>query len=182
MTTASATELNPSLLATFDALVRDRRPSLLRLAARRSGTTDLETAEDIVQEAVFCAWSRLHRFSGRSALSTWVHGFVVNVARKLRERVGRARTSEDGGDLDDVCGADPDSLDCAVRREQRAEIGRTLRRLAPSDRRALVLRHLRDCDTDDLAARLGVSGGTLRVRLHRASARFAALARLEFAA
>ena len=47
-------------------------------------------------------------------------------------------------------------------------IGRGLGRLSPEHRAVVVLRFWADLSTDAIAERLGVPGGTVRSRLHRA--------------
>ena len=42
-------------------------------------TADPAVAEELTQQAFVRAWRKLHLFSGRSALSTWLHRLTVNV-------------------------------------------------------------------------------------------------------
>ncbi|MBA0085767.1 MAG: hypothetical protein HRJ53_12285, partial [Acidobacteria bacterium Pan2503] len=43
-----------------------------------------EDAEDALQNAFMSAFLRLHRFEGRSALSTWFTRVVINAALMIR--------------------------------------------------------------------------------------------------
>ncbi len=47
---------------------------------------DLDTAEDVVQEAFIKAYEKLHSFEGRSSFKSWLFQIAVNNARnKLRD-------------------------------------------------------------------------------------------------
>lgn len=54
-----------------------------------------------------------------------------------------------------------------------------LRRLSPNQRAAIVLHHVADLDTDEVARRMGCSRATVRVHLHRAKARLRDMLREE---
>src|SRR5438045_1997676 len=61
----------------FAELVDELSPRMLKLArVYLSGAT---LAEEAVQDAWIVVLERLDRFEGRSSLSTWVLGIVVNV-------------------------------------------------------------------------------------------------------
>jgi RNA polymerase sigma-70 factor, ECF subfamily len=47
-------------------------------------------ADDLAQEALVIAWSRLDRFEGRSSFRAWVCGIGYRIARDARRAYGRA--------------------------------------------------------------------------------------------
>jgi RNA polymerase sigma-70 factor (ECF subfamily) len=69
----------------FSLLVRRHQKSLLRISLRF--VKDLETAEDVVQEAFIKAFERLHSFEARSSFKSWIFQIAINTAKnKLRDR------------------------------------------------------------------------------------------------
>jgi hypothetical protein len=73
----------------FAELVDELSPRMLKLA--RVYVTGSAIAEEAVQEAWIVVLERLDRFEGRSSLSTWVLGIVVNVARARGRHESRSR-------------------------------------------------------------------------------------------
>jgi len=61
----------------FEQIYRQQVGRIHALCWRLTGDADL--AEELTQEAFVRAWRKLHLFSGRSALSTWLHRLTVNV-------------------------------------------------------------------------------------------------------
>lgn len=72
----------------FAALVDELSPAMLRMARIHVRTT--EAAEDVVQEAWLAVIKGLDRFEGRSKLSTWILGIVINIARRRGVRDARS--------------------------------------------------------------------------------------------
>ncbi|MBK9323327.1 MAG: sigma-70 family RNA polymerase sigma factor [Bdellovibrionaceae bacterium] len=67
----------------FSELVKRHQKGLLRMSLRF--VKDLDTAEDVVQEAFIKAYEKLHSFEGRSSFKSWLFQIAVNNARnKLR--------------------------------------------------------------------------------------------------
>lgn len=68
----------------FSELVRRHQRGVLRLSMRFM--KNIDTAQDVVQEAFIKAYEKLHLFEGRSAFKSWLYQIAVNTARnKLRE-------------------------------------------------------------------------------------------------
>ena len=80
---------------TFAELVDELSPRMLKLA--RVYLTGAALAEEAVQDAWIVVLERLDRFEGRSSLSTWVLGIVVNVARA--RVVSSARSGHGAGGI-----------------------------------------------------------------------------------
>ena len=62
-----------------------------------------------------------------------------------------------------------------IRQEQREQVRAALAALAPRDREILVMRHLEQMETPEIAAALGISEGAVRNRQYRALIRLRAL-------
>ena len=142
------------------AVLYDRHtPYLWRLALRLAGG-DSETAREAVSEAWVRAFVRLDRFEGRSRLSTWLAGFLVNVSRELSR--GAARTES----LEDIAmeskPSDPVS---------RIDIDRALARLPDGFRQVLVLHDVEGYTHEEIAEMLGIVPGTSKSQLSRARQR-----------
>jgi RNA polymerase sigma-70 factor (ECF subfamily) len=67
----------------------------------------------------------------------------------------------------------------AERREHDARVRHALRRLSPHLRQILVLRYFEGLSYEELASRLSIPIGSVRSRLHRASASFREIRSLE---
>jgi RNA polymerase sigma-70 factor (ECF subfamily) len=61
----------------FGALAEDHRASLLRLCQKMTGSP--EEAEDLVQETLLRAYTRIAEFELRSSLATWLHRIATNL-------------------------------------------------------------------------------------------------------
>ena len=144
-------------------------------AARR--VSDAAMAEDIAQETMRRVIEALR--SGRVQNAEAIAGFVFQTAKHVcmhaHRSAGReARAMRRLHDPSDPEGAHPDALTHLVSEERCARVRAALRTLSPDDRDLLRALYFDQLDTTDLAARLGLSPGALRVRKHRAVQRLAA--------
>lgn len=123
---------------------------------------DSSAAEDIAQEAILAAVGRIHRFDRRRPFGPWLHRIVVNRSIDwVRARNRRGEVSADGVvELEDPGSSDGDRLP--------DDLVAALATLDPEDRAVVVLRHLFDYDSTEIASMLGVPPGTVRTRLRRA--------------
>lgn len=123
---------------------------------------DAGAAEDIAQESMLAAVERIHRFDRRRPFGPWLHRIVVNRSIDwVRARRRRGEVSADAMAEGAVAGpAEPVDLP--------DDLVTALRTLDPEDRAVVVLRHLFDYDSREIARMLGVPPGTVRTRLRRA--------------
>jgi RNA polymerase sigma-70 factor (ECF subfamily) len=63
----------------FSELVKRHQKGLLRMSLRF--VRDLDTAEDVVQDAFIKAYEKLHSFEGRASFKSWLYQIAVNNAR-----------------------------------------------------------------------------------------------------
>ncbi|WKN48090.1 SigE family RNA polymerase sigma factor [Nocardioides sp. Arc9.136] len=158
----------------FTAYVVARRAQLYRTAYLLCG--DPHRAEDVVQTALaklYVAWPRAAR-SG--SLDAYARRVVVNShLDDVRRPWHRERPTEDGLlDRPEPAGQDgqdgPDGTDSD-------ELWAALRRLAPGQRRVVVLRHYWGLSVEETAADLGISPGTVKSQTSDALARLRAALR-----
>lgn len=147
---------------------------LVRLCARF--VPDRATAEDLAQETLIIAWQHAHELRDPAARPAWLAG----IARRRCLMWGRRRRREAGHVVDVYRSSDgldaspledlPDELDLELRleRDELADLlDRALALLPATTGQALVQRYIEGLPQGEVAARLGVSEGTLAVRLHR---------------
>jgi RNA polymerase sigma-70 factor (ECF subfamily) len=88
-------EVRQGQRASFSELVKRHQRGLLRMSMRFM--KDLDSSQDVVQEAFIKAYEKLNLFEGRASFKSWLYQIAVNTARnKLREN--RHQFS----DIDDV--------------------------------------------------------------------------------
>jgi RNA polymerase sigma-70 factor (ECF subfamily) len=171
---------------TFAELVDELGPRMLRLA--RVYTNDPAAAEDAVQEAWLVVLAGLDRFEGRSSLSTWILGIVVNISRARRRREARsspfsALNRDQGPIIDPDRFLPPDhdrwpghwAIPPAPWPEQAlqtAEGERAIREsiagLPEAARAVITLRDMIGCTPEETCNALGITDTNQRVLLHRA--------------
>ena len=159
----------------FDRVVRDNAPRLRTLGVRIL-KCEFE-AEDALQDTLMCAIRGLHRFDGRSAVSSWLYRIMINNCR-MRLRTEAAQRRALHALAQDPCASETDTPWArAVARDQLERLGEMLSELPGTYREVVELRVLRDFDTSTAAKTLGVQEGVVKVRLHRARRMLRELAR-----
>jgi RNA polymerase sigma-70 factor (ECF subfamily) len=114
-------------------------------------------AEDIVQEALVHAWTRLWMLRRPERFGAWMRRIV---ARRCLSHARRSRPLRRSGELAEVpaSGATPDAgLDTA----------RLLSTLAPRQRAVLYLTWMEGCTDREAGRILGLRAATVRVHRHR---------------
>lgn len=162
------------------ALWRRFHSRLLILGVRRLGNR--ADAEDMAQDALQRVAEALHQSRVRepSALPAFVYQTAIHVCQQsLRKRYRERRA------LEGYARSSPDDHGAAhaltdlIDEERRRTVRLALQRLAVDDRELLEQLYARDTDPEQLAGRLGISSGALRVRKHRALQRLSAALRDE---
>lgn len=121
-------------------------------------------AEEAVQEALVRAWLRRDACRSPEAPLPWVLEITRNEARRVLGRQARLGTLEP---LQHAPREDDALAGAAVR----LTVEQALRTLAERDRRVLHLRYAEDLTQVEVARRMGLPEGTVKVRLHRARGR-----------
>jgi RNA polymerase sigma-70 factor (ECF subfamily) len=134
----------------------------LRYLTRLAGAPE---AEDLTQTVLLKATEGLGAFRHDSSLSTWVYRIATNVA------MDRLRAAPCPPQDAPVEAHVPSAEATAIREEMNACIREFIERLPQNQRAVLVLSELEGFTNAEIAAILGVSLESVKIRLHRARAR-----------
>ena len=129
-----------------------------------------ESAEDVMQNALFNAYLKLDTYRGDSAFYTWLYRIAVNMALSYRRAAKpvvstnqqQEMTGQEVIDQNEAVGE-------ALEREERAAVLHAAIGTLPEQYRSvIILREIEGCNYDTIAEILSISSGTVRSRLHRA--------------
>jgi RNA polymerase sigma-70 factor (ECF subfamily) len=177
--------------AAFAALVDHYAPAMLRVA--RGYVSNVQTAEDVVQETWIAVMNGIAGFEARSSLRTWLFTVLINIAKKRGVRDRRIAESERMAagvtvDPDRFRPADapdwpghwkdgrepspfPDTPEGSVLGRELMEVARCeLDRLPERQRTVVSMRDLLGMDSVEVCQLLGISVANQRVLLHRGRA------------
>lgn len=129
----------------FSELVKRHQRGILRLSLRF--VKDMDTAEDVAQEAFIKAYEKLNSFEGRASFKSWLFQIAVNTARnKLREN------KRDTVDIDNVQLAVDAEAEMSLVHTAVADLLQTeVDKLPFKQRTALVLRVYEDLSFNEIA-------------------------------
>jgi RNA polymerase sigma-70 factor (ECF subfamily) len=142
----------------FTELYDRHTPYLYRLALRL-GAGDEALAAEVVHEAWVRATERLSAFEWRSALRTWLAGFVVTVHREQVREPRELTLAGDGPATEDR--TQGGTLD-------RMDLERAIAALPAGYRQVLVLHDVEGFTHAEIGALLGLDAGTSKSQLARA--------------
>jgi len=136
---------------------------------------DQPTAEDLTQETLIVAWQGAHELRDPAARTAWLAGIARRRClmwwrRRQREMAHFAevpgRRGSPSPSVEDLPGDGDMEID--LERDELAHVlDHALALLPATTRQALVQHYVDGLPQAEIAARLGVSEGTLAVRLHR---------------
>lgn len=148
-------------MAAFHLLVDRHAESLYRLAVSLVGNA--HDAEDALQETLAGAFRGLAAFREQSSVKTWLAGILVRqVARHFR-RGWFGRKNVELEKAPEPAGGPPSATS-----DVRMDVQAAILALPPQPREVIVLRELQGFSYEEIAQVLGVPGGTVESRLHRA--------------
>lgn len=141
----------------FEALVRRYAGPLMAFCRRFVGEAD---AADRVQEAFLRVWKNLGRFDPSRRFSSWLWRIAQNAC------VDALRARREWEPLDEV---DPPASDAApLVADASPGLNRAVADLPPRQRAVLHLKYALGLDAVEIAERLDMTPGNVRVVLHRA--------------
>lgn len=133
-------------------------------------------ASDAAQEALVRVYTRIHKFRGDAAFSTWLFRVVTNTCLDELRRRGRLNHAslDEPGSIEAVLVpqqglvAYGNPVEQAERGEVQEAVQRAINRLPDDYRVVVVMRDIQDYSYQQIALYLGTSLGTVKSRLHRA--------------
>lgn len=130
-----------------------------------------QDAQDATQTAFLKSWRALPTFLVGAPFRPWLLRIVVNEAKNRRDH--RWRWPQTHVFTSEAMIANTDMLpeDLIARSETSRELVAAIERLKPSDQQILLLRYALDLSEREIAATLDIKPGTVKSRLHRATAR-----------
>lgn len=138
-------------------------------------------AEDAAQEAIIKVYRNLQSFRGDAKFSTWVLSIARNEGLgRLRKRASSHEQpledvlagsgNENSGDFTPALLTDwrEVPLEALERQELRECLSKAVLSLPPIYREVVQLRDIDELDVEETATVLGITAGSVKVRLHRA--------------
>ncbi len=126
---------------------------------------DQAVAEDLAAEAFARAYSRWSTVRTHPNPEAWLLRVVGNLAVDHVRREGRRPEQRADGER-----ADPSADDAALR----VDLAKALHRLSSRQQEVVVMRYLIDLTEDDVAVSLGMTTGSVKTHLHRATTKLRA--------
>ena len=144
----------------FERLYRMHIDRVYGLCLRMTG--NVSEAEDCAQEAFIQAWSKLDRFRGDSAFSTWLHRIAVNTV------LGRIRKSKREQDRIQVAHEQATSPVAVADTGELRDLAEAVDRLPQGARHVFVLHAVYGYSHEETGNMLDIAPGTSKAQLHRA--------------
>lgn len=131
-----------------------------------------QEAEDVTQETFYQAYKSYGSFKGDSSASTWLYSIMMNVVNShLRNKRRQPRQSgvsvEDGEAAAAPHNATANVESSFFKNETFREINAALMKLPLSHRAVFILCVVEEKTSQEAAKIIGISSGTVRVRLYR---------------
>ena len=149
----------------FATIYRRYRQEVYEVCRRR--LRDPIAAEDVTHDTFLRAYSNLHVFDDERRLLPWLIAIATRRCIDVQRRDSRTSASDSVVDGDVRCGDDP-TLEAVVAGEERRRLERGLKRLAPRQRRALLLHAIEGWSYADIATAEGVSVASTKSLLFHA--------------
>ena len=150
----------------FVAIVQKYHEMVFTLSLRI--VQNREEAEEVAQDVFMSVYNSLHKFQGKSKLSTWIYRIAYN--RSLNylksEKKNRATTSleksqEFFGDHQ------PDAFEVINREEKNTLVKKALLRLPETEQIIITLYYYEELSTKEIAGIVDLSVQNVKVKLHR---------------
>jgi RNA polymerase sigma-70 factor (ECF subfamily) len=124
-------------------------------------------ADDLLQEILLQVWRSLPGFEERAELGTWCYRIAINTAISWKRKHVRKQVERAASDLDQRPGTNNSTANEA------GLLQRFLAELGEVDQ-AVLLMHLENVESAEIAAAIGVSEGAIRTRMSRLRQKLAA--------
>ncbi len=144
----------------FESLYRLHVDKVYGLCLRMTGNAS--EAEDCTQEAFIQAWSKLSKFRGDSAFSTWLHRIAVN---SVLGRMRKARRGQEHIQAVTDISPVPETIGDTGNFE---DLQKAVDELPDGAKHVFVLHAVYGYTHDETSNMLGIAAGTSKAQLHRA--------------
>lgn len=161
----------------LERLVRNESDRIFRCVRRL--IRDDDEARSLVQETFLQAIGKFEGFRGDSKVSTWLCAIAINLARSALRKSSRLDPLEEddidrlqpaftasGRHADSYTDWNPEAF--VERNESHRLLHDAIDRLPEAYKTVIVLRDMEELPAEEVAEILGLTEGTMRVRLHRA--------------
>ena len=144
-----------------------RRYSRLVLSVCRQSHLIGADAEDVCQAAFLVLARKAKTAHWQHSVANWLYTTARNLARKARTTAQRRATHEQRAAVPEAV----PPIDSMIARELLDAVGEEIEKLPIIYREPLVLSFLEDMSREEIAIRLGVPAGTVKMRLERGKRR-----------
>jgi RNA polymerase sigma-70 factor (ECF subfamily) len=152
----------------FLETITNLRPSLHRYCSRMTGS--VLDGEDVVQDALFEAYRKLHQYDDSRPLKPWLFRIAHNRCIDLLRRRGvRAEAEAAAMSPDSVEPADPAVLGLGL------AVERLVINLPPKERACVLLKDVFDYTLEEIAELVGSTVGGVKAALKRGRSKLAAV-------
>lgn len=149
----------------YAALVDAYKGPLFALALRMTGNTN--EAEDLVQEAFFRAYAKLHSFSGKKSFYSWIYTICLNLIRDFL-RCRKLRKQDIMYDITTTPSQSPGPGAELLLQEQKFWLQKALLTLPLKQREVVILRFFQELSFRDTALICGITENAAKKRVYQA--------------
>lgn len=156
-----------------DLMSAYREPLYLLLLRMTRNTT---SAADLTIETFGKAFNQLHRYAPTASFSSWLYTIGINTYIDHRRRshldtvpLSEAQHTSDGEFIEyQIPSSQPNPEEALIRMQRDETLKAVVDQLKEPYRQIIRLRYYEDLSYEEIAARLGIPLGTVKVRLSRA--------------
>ena len=143
-------------------LLVNQNQGIIRKVCHLYGRNDADK-EDLYQEIVIQLWKSFSSFRGEAKFSTWMYRIALNTAiSNLRKQSRKVELSFPEFIPKEIA----DTEEEKIKEEKLKEMYAAISRLTEVEK-AIVMLYLEDKTYDEMEEILGISSGTLRVKMNR---------------
>lgn len=140
----------------------NQNQGIVRKVCHLYGRNDTDK-EDLYQEIVIQLWKAFSSFRGEAKFSTWMYRIALNTAiSNLRKQIKKVALSFP----EFIPHEHADTNEEKIKEEKLTEMYAAIRRLTEVEK-AIVMLYLEDKSYEEMEEILGISNGTLRVKMNR---------------
>ena len=140
----------------------NQNQGIVRKVCHLYGRNDTDK-EDLYQEIVIQLWKAFSSFRGEAKFSTWMYRIALNTAiSNLRKQTKKVALSFP----EFIPHENADTNDEKIKEEKLSEMYAAISRLTEVEK-AIVMLYLEDKSYEEMEEILGISNGTLRVKMNR---------------